>query len=131
MNFEGKKIINNIYLSSIYLTLYFIIVRKTLSIFQNRKDVIWKRTHLNMKGEILKLSTKLFLFVLPVVIIYYLYTKTNCQPHTVTFVKIENVEDAWNAIKTMKVRGAPAIAIEAALGISTEYWNKSMNSKQI
>ncbi|XP_020288791.1 methylthioribose-1-phosphate isomerase [Pseudomyrmex gracilis] len=39
-------------------------------------------------------------------------------PHTKSYIKIESVQDAWNAIKTMKVRGAPAIAIVGCLSLS-------------
>ena len=36
-------------------------------------------------------------------------------PHELVYVKIKDPQDAWHAIKTMQVRGAPAIAIVAAL----------------
>ena len=44
-------------------------------------------------------------------------------PHRDTYQKISNVEDAWHAIKTMQVRGAPAIAIVAALALAVELNN--------
>ncbi|KAF9568033.1 putative translation initiation factor [Agrocybe pediades] len=39
-------------------------------------------------------------------------------PHTTEFIEIDSVEDAHDAIKTMKIRGAPAIASLAALSLS-------------
>ena len=39
-------------------------------------------------------------------------------PYQETFVDITSSQDAWNAIKKMQVRGAPAIAIVAALSIA-------------
>ena len=39
-------------------------------------------------------------------------------PHEEVFVKIQTVQDAWDAIHSMQVRGAPAIAIVAALSIA-------------
>lgn len=39
-------------------------------------------------------------------------------PHEEIFVQIKNPRDGWNAIKSMQVRGAPAIAIVAALSLA-------------
>lgn len=39
-------------------------------------------------------------------------------PYQEVFIEIPSPEAAWNAIKTMKVRGAPAIAIVAALSVA-------------
>ncbi|KAL8674690.1 MAG: hypothetical protein Q9168_000922 [Polycauliona sp. 1 TL-2023] len=39
-------------------------------------------------------------------------------PHEEVYVSIKHAEDAWHAIKSMQVRGAPAIAIVAALSIA-------------
>ena len=39
-------------------------------------------------------------------------------PHEEVFVNIQTVQDAWDAIYSMQVRGAPAIAIVAALSIA-------------
>ncbi|KAF9482152.1 Methylthioribose-1-phosphate isomerase [Pholiota conissans] len=39
-------------------------------------------------------------------------------PHTTEFLEINSVEDAHDAIKTMKIRGAPAIASLAALSVA-------------
>lgn len=41
-------------------------------------------------------------------------------PHQTLYVSIECCEDAFDAIKQMKVRGAPAIAIVAALALAVE-----------
>lgn len=39
-------------------------------------------------------------------------------PHEEVFIDIQNVQDAWDAIHSMQVRGAPAIAIVAALSVA-------------
>ncbi|GJN91072.1 hypothetical protein Rhopal_004087-T1 [Rhodotorula paludigena] len=41
-------------------------------------------------------------------------------PHTIRWETVETIEGAFDAIKTMKIRGAPAIASLAALGIAAE-----------
>ena len=41
-------------------------------------------------------------------------------PHTETYIDISNVEQAWQSIRSMQVRGAPAIAIVAALSLAVE-----------
>lgn len=41
-------------------------------------------------------------------------------PHRSIYLSVNSCEDAWNAIKQMKVRGAPAIAIVAALSLAVE-----------
>ncbi len=41
-------------------------------------------------------------------------------PHRSIYLPIDSCEDAWDAIQQMKVRGAPAIAIVAALSLSVE-----------
>lgn len=41
-------------------------------------------------------------------------------PFVSKYIPIQNSEDGWEAIKTMKVRGAPAIAIVAMLALSAE-----------
>ena len=41
-------------------------------------------------------------------------------PHKVEYDVIENTEDAWRAIREMRVRGAPAIAMVGILGLSVE-----------
>ncbi|MCJ1478009.1 S-methyl-5-thioribose-1-phosphate isomerase [Lambiella insularis] len=44
-------------------------------------------------------------------------------PHNEIYRDIQHVEDAWYAIKEMRVRGAPAIAIVAALSLAVELSN--------
>ena len=39
-------------------------------------------------------------------------------PMTTTYDEVKTVQDVWAAIKEMRVRGAPAIAVSAALGIA-------------
>ena len=41
-------------------------------------------------------------------------------PHVEVYDKVESSKDAWHAIKEMRVRGAPAIAIVAALALAVE-----------
>lgn len=41
-------------------------------------------------------------------------------PHATEFDEVRSSEDAWHAIKSMRTRGAPAIAIVAALGLAIE-----------
>nr|AGT02673.1 S-methyl-5-thioribose-1-phosphate isomerase [Crithidia acanthocephali] len=45
-------------------------------------------------------------------------------PLETVFDDVLTVEDIWNAIKEMRVRGAPAIAVSAALGIAVATQNK-------
>lgn len=47
-------------------------------------------------------------------------------PHAESYDSIETTQDAWEAIKSMRVRGAPAIAIVAALGLAVELHNTNM-----
>ena len=46
-------------------------------------------------------------------------------PHRSIYVSIKTCEDAFDAIKCMVVRGAPAIAIVAALGLAVELQNSN------
>uniref|UniRef100_A0A8D8LVE2 Methylthioribose-1-phosphate isomerase n=2 Tax=Cacopsylla melanoneura TaxID=428564 RepID=A0A8D8LVE2_9HEMI len=48
-------------------------------------------------------------------------------PHTTKFIDINSVEDAYQAIKTMQVRGAPAIAIVGCLGIVVDVNHKQFS----
>jgi methylthioribose-1-phosphate isomerase len=41
-------------------------------------------------------------------------------PHAIKYDNIRNGQDAWHAIRDMRTRGAPAIAIVAALGLAVE-----------
>jgi 5-methylthioribose kinase len=45
-------------------------------------------------------------------------------PHETTWVQVVNVQDTWNVIRLMQVRGAPLIAITAALGLAVEVHNR-------
>lgn len=40
-------------------------------------------------------------------------------PGTLTYLRLNDVQDVWHAIKTLQVRGAPAIGIAAAMGVAT------------
>lgn len=44
-------------------------------------------------------------------------------PHREIYEQIRDTKDAWDAIKQMRVRGAPAIAIVAALSLAVELQN--------
>ncbi|KAH7888515.1 hypothetical protein F5I97DRAFT_1853215 [Phlebopus sp. FC_14] len=48
-------------------------------------------------------------------------------PHTIEYVEIQTVEQAHDAIKSMKIRGAPAIASLAALAFAA-YLEKALNT---
>eukprot|EP00899_Mesostigma_viride_P028116 jgi/Mesvir1/848/Mv17421-RA.1 len=45
-------------------------------------------------------------------------------PHKSEFIAIKSTEDCWHAIKDMAVRGAPAIAISAALSLAAALANR-------
>ncbi|KAK6510961.1 S-methyl-5-thioribose-1-phosphate isomerase [Arthrobotrys conoides] len=49
-------------------------------------------------------------------------------PHQSIYISVPNVTTAWNAIKTMQVRGAPAIAIVAVLSLAVELHNNPPSS---
>nr|CAB3263949.1 methylthioribose-1-phosphate isomerase-like [Phallusia mammillata] len=51
-------------------------------------------------------------------------------PHKSHFVDIRCVEDGWKAIKTMQVRGAPAIAIVGCLSFAVELKKKKFETIQ-
>lgn len=50
-------------------------------------------------------------------------------PHQEEYVEIRNAEDGWHAIKEMRTRGAPAIAIVAALSLAVELQNNAISDK--
>ena len=50
-------------------------------------------------------------------------------PHRTTFIALQNCEQAHAAIKQMRVRGAPAIAIVAALALAVEIGNEAAAGK--
>jgi len=41
-------------------------------------------------------------------------------PHETKYCEVKNVEDAWDAIRSMRIRGAPLIAIVAVLGLAVD-----------
>ena len=47
-------------------------------------------------------------------------------PVSVEYEDVKTTDDAWNAIKQMKVRGAPAIAICALLSVAVELGQESI-----
>lgn len=50
-------------------------------------------------------------------------------PHQEEYDEIRNAEDGWHAIKDMRTRGAPAIAIVAALSLAVELQNTSVSDQ--
>ncbi|KFM78652.1 Methylthioribose-1-phosphate isomerase, partial [Stegodyphus mimosarum] len=46
------------------------------------------------------------------------------------YMKIKTVQDGWESIKSMKVRGAPAISIVAALSLAVELAERKFSSKE-
>lgn len=44
-------------------------------------------------------------------------------PYSTTYISITTIQDAYNAIKSMQVRGAPAIAIVGAFAITVDTFN--------
>ncbi|GAU99199.1 hypothetical protein RvY_10234-2 [Ramazzottius varieornatus] len=49
-------------------------------------------------------------------------------PAKTEYVPIDTVQDGWNAIKSMQVRGAPAIAIVGCLSLAVELYRKQFAS---
>lgn len=49
-------------------------------------------------------------------------------PHAEEYDHVYSSTDAWHAIKEMRTRGAPAIAIVAALGLAVELTNLKLSS---
>ncbi|EMF09885.1 methylthioribose-1-phosphate isomerase [Sphaerulina musiva SO2202] len=50
-------------------------------------------------------------------------------PHQEEYDEIKSAEDGWHAIKDMRTRGAPAIAIVAALALAVELTNMTSSEK--
>lgn len=50
-------------------------------------------------------------------------------PHQEEYDEIKSAEDGWHAIKDMRTRGAPAIAIVAALALAVELANTITSDK--
>lgn len=48
-------------------------------------------------------------------------------PHQEEYDEIKSAEDGWHAIKDMRTRGAPAIAIVAALSLAVELHNNKLS----
>ncbi|ORY83859.1 hypothetical protein BCR37DRAFT_283588 [Protomyces lactucae-debilis] len=51
-------------------------------------------------------------------------------PHNMLYIPIHNSQDAFDAIKSMKVRGAPAIALVAILGLAVDLEHNFKPSKK-
>ncbi|XP_065563578.1 methylthioribose-1-phosphate isomerase-like isoform X1 [Artemia franciscana] len=51
-------------------------------------------------------------------------------PHKTKYLDIKDTKDAWTAVKTMQVRGAPAIAIVGCLGVAIELSTAKLSSKE-
>ncbi|WP_421385091.1 S-methyl-5-thioribose-1-phosphate isomerase [Bacillus salacetis] len=49
-------------------------------------------------------------------------------PHVTEFIKLRTIEDVWESIHSLKVRGAPAIGITAAFGLAL--WAQSFKEKE-
>ena len=50
-------------------------------------------------------------------------------PHQEEYDEIRNADDGWHAIREMRTRGAPAIAIVAALSLAVELQNHKISDK--
>jgi len=50
-------------------------------------------------------------------------------PHELEYIDLLSTQDAWNVIRTMQVRGAPLIAIVAALGLAVDVNTKRSEFK--
>lgn len=52
-------------------------------------------------------------------------------PHETKYVPIHTVEDAWDAIRSMRIRGAPLIAIVAVLGLAVDLTANAATIREI
>ena len=52
-------------------------------------------------------------------------------PHEEEYIQVPSIEDAWHAIKSMQVRGAPAIAIVAVLSLAVALHNEAPISNDL
>ena len=50
-------------------------------------------------------------------------------PHECVYIPVKDTEAAWSVIKKMQVRGAPLIAIVAALGLAVDVFNQRSGFK--
>ena len=55
----------------------------------------------------------------------------NLLPSSEKYVRLENINEVWDAIKNLQVRGAPAIGIAAAMGIYVHMKNVSQTVNDI
>ncbi|XP_064614324.1 LOW QUALITY PROTEIN: methylthioribose-1-phosphate isomerase-like [Liolophura sinensis] len=51
-------------------------------------------------------------------------------PHDTDYIEVQNVDQGWNVIKKMQVRGAPAIAIVGSLSLAVELNITEFKSKE-
>lgn len=51
-------------------------------------------------------------------------------PLTTSYISIETIQEGWEAINKMKVRGAPAIAISGVLTVAVELGKRKFDSIQ-
>jgi len=49
-------------------------------------------------------------------------------PNELKYIDCENVDEVWEAIKVLRVRGAPAIGIAGALGTVIGIWDSNAKS---
>lgn len=52
-------------------------------------------------------------------------------PHETKYDPVRNVEDAWDAIRSMRIRGAPLIAIVAVLGLAVDLTSNETTIKEL
>lgn len=52
-------------------------------------------------------------------------------PHETKYVPVKNVEDAWDAIRSMRIRGAPLIAIVAVLGLAVDLTSNEKTVQEV
>ena len=51
-------------------------------------------------------------------------------PNEKKYIKITSADEMWEAIKKLRVRGAPAIGIAAAFGVYAEVIRQNISSKE-
>ena len=49
-------------------------------------------------------------------------------PFETSYITLNSVQDCWDSINQMKVRGAPAIAITGVLGVAAELIKKNFEN---
>lgn len=52
-------------------------------------------------------------------------------PHEKIYIPIATLEDAWNVIRKMQIRGAPLIAIVACLGLAVDVWTNPKTVQEV